>query len=75
MIETMVAGLDERLRQNPRDLEGWPRLVRSYHVLGRADAARDALNRGMAALGEDSEEGKRLAERFGLARPDDGGMN
>ena len=28
----------------------------------RADAARDALKRGMAALGEGSEEGKRLAE-------------
>ena len=23
MIEQMVARLDERLRQNPRDLEGW----------------------------------------------------
>jgi cytochrome c-type biogenesis protein CcmH len=62
MIETMVAGLDERLRQNPGDLEGWTRLVRSYHVLGRTDAARDALKRGMAALGADSEEGKQLAE-------------
>ena len=62
MIETMVAGLDERLRQNPGDLEGWTRLVRSYHVLGRTDAARDALKRGIAALGADSEEGKQLAE-------------
>lgn len=62
MIEQMVAGLDERLRQNPRDLEGWQRLVRSYHVLGRADAARDALKRGMAALGEDSAEGRQLAD-------------
>jgi cytochrome c-type biogenesis protein CcmH len=65
MIETMVAGLDERLRQNPRDLEGWTRLVRSYHVLGRTDAARDALKRGMAALGEGSEESKRLVDFSG----------
>jgi cytochrome c-type biogenesis protein CcmH len=62
MIEQMVARLDERLRQNPRDLEGWQRLVRSYHVLGRADSAREALKRGMAALGEDSAEGKKLTE-------------
>ena len=62
MIEQMVARLDERLRQNPRDLEGWQRLVRSYHVLGRADAAREALKRGMAALGEGSAEGKKLTE-------------
>ena len=62
MIETMVAGLDEKLRQNPRDVDGWTRLVRSYHMLGRADAARDALKRGMAAFGEGSAEGKQLAE-------------
>jgi cytochrome c-type biogenesis protein CcmH len=62
MIETMVAGLDEKLRQNPRDLEGWTRLVRSYHMLGRADAARDALKRGMAAFGDGSPESKQLAE-------------
>lgn len=62
MIETMVAGLDERLRQNPRDLEGWTRLVRSYQVLGRTDAARDALARGMAAFGEQSAEAKQLAD-------------
>ena len=40
MIETMVASLDEKLRANPADREGWMRLVRSYVVLGRADAAR-----------------------------------
>ena len=32
MIEAMVAGLDEKLRENPHDLEGWPRLIRSYHA-------------------------------------------
>jgi cytochrome c-type biogenesis protein CcmH len=62
MIETMVAGLDAKLRQNPRDLEGWARLVRSYQVLGRTDDARDALQRGIAAFGENSAESKRLAE-------------
>jgi cytochrome c-type biogenesis protein CcmH len=61
MIETMVAGLDEKLRQNPRDPEGWTRLVRSYQVLGRTDKAQEALKRGLAALGEGSDDGKRLA--------------
>lgn len=61
MIETMVAGLDEKLRQNPRDPEGWTRLVRSYQVLGRTDEAQEALKRGLAALGEGSDDGKRLA--------------
>ncbi|MCX7304552.1 MAG: c-type cytochrome biogenesis protein CcmI [Hyphomicrobiales bacterium] len=61
MIETMVSGLDEKLRQNPRDPEGWTKLVRSYQVLGRTDEARAALKRGLVALGEDSDDGKRLA--------------
>lgn len=62
MIETMVAGLDERLRKNPADVEGWTRLVRSYLVLGKTEAARDAISRGVEALGADSEAGKRFAE-------------
>lgn len=60
MIETMVAGLDEKLRQNPHDAEGWTRLVRSYLVLGRTSQARDALNRGIAAFGADTDEAKKL---------------
>jgi cytochrome c-type biogenesis protein CcmH len=60
MIETMVAGLDEKLRQNPKDAEGWLRLVRSYVVLGRTTQAEDALQRGIAAFGRDSEEAKKL---------------
>ncbi|PAQ04702.1 c-type cytochrome biogenesis protein CcmI [Mesorhizobium temperatum] len=60
MINTMVAGLDERLRQNPRDAEGWMQLIRSYVMLGKADQARDALNRGIAVFGSDSEEAKKF---------------
>lgn len=62
MIEGMVASLDEKLRQNPRDPEGWTRLVRSYQVLGKPDAALDALQRGTAALGAGTPEAARLAE-------------
>lgn len=60
MIETMVAGLDEKLKQNPRDTEGWMRLIRSYVVLGKADQARDALSRGIAVFGADSEEARKF---------------
>jgi len=70
MIESMVAGLDSRLRQNPDDGEGWQRLVRSYVVLGRRDDARAALERGLAALDSNGEAGRRLAElgdELGLA--------
>jgi cytochrome c-type biogenesis protein CcmH len=52
MVEGMVAQLDARLRENPNDAEGWQRLVRSYMVLGKETEARDALARGVAALGQ-----------------------
>jgi cytochrome c-type biogenesis protein CcmH len=60
MIEAMVAGLDQRLRENPADPEGWQRLVQSYLVMNRPDAASDALVRGVEALGPASEEARQL---------------
>ncbi|MER8751749.1 c-type cytochrome biogenesis protein CcmI [Mesorhizobium sp. M1050] len=60
MISTMVARLDDKLRQNPRDPEGWMRLVRSYVVLGKADLARQALGRAIAVFGADSDEAKKF---------------
>ncbi|CCV12595.1 c-type cytochrome biogenesis protein CcmI [Mesorhizobium sp. STM 4661] len=60
MIEAMVASLDEKLRQDPRNAEGWMQLVRSYVVLGKADQARDALGRGIAVFGPDSEEARKF---------------
>lgn len=65
MIEGMVAQLDEKLRQNPQDPEGWQRLVRSYAVLGKTELAQDALDRGYAALGRDGEDGKKLSALAG----------
>lgn len=60
MIETMVASLDEKLKQNPRDAEGWMRLIRSYVVLGKTDEARAALRRGITVFGADSPEAKQF---------------
>lgn len=70
MIETMVASLDEKLRRDPRDAEGWMQLIRSYVVLGRTDQARNALGRGIAAFGADSDDAKKMstfAASLGLA--------
>lgn len=69
MIEAMVASLDEKLKANPNDPDGWKRLVRSYVVLGRADQARDALARGREALGDPArgEELARFAASLGLS--------
>jgi cytochrome c-type biogenesis protein CcmH len=62
MIETMVAGLDQKLRENPQDADGWMKLVRSYVVLGKPQDARGALGRGLEALGAATDNGRKLSE-------------
>jgi cytochrome c-type biogenesis protein CcmH len=42
MVESMVDRLATRLKDQPQDVEGWLRLIRSYVVLGRAEAAAEA---------------------------------
>jgi len=49
MIESMVAQLAERLRENPGDIPGWTRLARSYAVLGQPEKAKEALAQALKA--------------------------
>lgn len=44
-IVNMVAGLAQRLKNNPDDVEGWSMLARSYNALGRFGEAADAYAR------------------------------
>ena len=60
MVEAMVERLASRLRQNPRDAEGWIRLMRSRMVLNDPNAAREALRSGLAAYGDDEATRQRL---------------
>lgn len=55
MIETMVAGLSERLLSDGGSLDEWTRLVRSRLVLGQADAAQDAYDRAKLAFPDSNE--------------------
>lgn len=55
MIEGMVANLDAKLKDNPADVEGWQRLIRSYVVLGKQDEARNALARALQGLGSNAD--------------------
>ncbi len=48
MIEGMVASLREKLMNDPTDLEGWTRLMRSYEVLNRPADASMALDLALA---------------------------
>ncbi len=70
MIEGMVASLDAKLAEDPNNIEGWLRLVRSYSVLKQPQKAGDALKRGLAVFPADSAEGKQLlalATELGLS--------
>jgi cytochrome c-type biogenesis protein CcmH len=67
MIEQMVAGLDQKLRDNPDDIQGWQRLIRSYLVLGKETEAADALSRAVKTFGPDSAQAKELAD-FAVAQ-------
>lgn len=49
-IQSMVDGLAARLEADPNDLDGWTRLIRSYHVLGREAEAAAALDAASAAF-------------------------
>jgi cytochrome c-type biogenesis protein CcmH len=43
MIRGMVDGLDEKLKTNPQDIEGWLRIIRARTVLNENDKALAAL--------------------------------
>ncbi|HYJ53856.1 MAG TPA: tetratricopeptide repeat protein [Allosphingosinicella sp.] len=60
MVRAMVDGLAARLRQNPRDADGWIRLMRSRMVLHDAPAAGEALRSALAAFAGDAPTQARL---------------
>ncbi|MGZ8286370.1 MAG: tetratricopeptide repeat protein [Allosphingosinicella sp.] len=60
MVEQMVARLEGRLKANPKDEEGWIRLMRSRMALGESKAAAAALRSGLAAFAGDSAAAGRL---------------
>ncbi|WP_417426305.1 c-type cytochrome biogenesis protein CcmI [Hoeflea sp.] len=62
MIRGMVESLDAKLSENPDNMEGWLRLVRSYAVLGDPGAAGAALRKASVTFPGDSEGGRALAE-------------
>lgn len=50
MIKSMVQKLADKLAANPKDLEGWGKLMRSYQVLGQGDLAKAAYQRALSAF-------------------------
>lgn len=69
MIRGMVDGLANRLEQQPRDSEGWIKLIRSRVVLGDAELANKSLKRALSVFSEDGPERTQIvgaARQLGL---------
>lgn len=60
MIDGMVARLDQRLKANPNDLDGWLKLIRARRVLNQQDLAMKALADGKIQFGKDAAAQQRL---------------
>jgi cytochrome c-type biogenesis protein CcmH len=47
MIAGMMDGLEQKLGNNSRDLEGWKRLIRARRISNEIDKAKTSLNLAM----------------------------
>ena len=68
-IDSMVAGLAARLKQDGKDLAGWMQLVRAYTVLGKKQEAAVALSDARASFAGDEKslaQLQELAQSLGL---------
>ena len=68
-MEAAVAGLAERMRQTPDDLDGWMLLGRAYKSTERFEPARDALANAYRIAPDDPDVMIEYAEALVLASP------
>lgn len=66
MARQMVSRLATRLEQNPRNVEGWIMLMRSYRTLGQDGEARSALARALATNPGAEAQLRAAAETLGM---------
>jgi cytochrome c-type biogenesis protein CcmH len=66
MIASMVDGLSKRLEENPKDVEGWTMLMRSYAALDRKGDAKAALDRAIKANPNAATTLNQTAAQLGL---------
>ncbi len=72
MINGMVEGLAVKLKDNPKDVEGWVKLLRSRMVLGQKDQASEDLATAKKALAGNKDALKILdgaAAEFSITAP------
>lgn len=68
MVESMVTGLAERLKENPDDSSGWRMLARSYRILGRTQESLEAWRELTARQEGTAEDWRYYAETLIEAR-------
>jgi cytochrome c-type biogenesis protein CcmH len=71
MVKGMVDRLANRLKSNPKDADGWMRLMRARMVLGDVDAAQAALRSGLSTYSGDAATQAKLnraADELGVPR-------
>jgi cytochrome c-type biogenesis protein CcmH len=67
-IESMIARLAARLRENPDDADGWKLLGRSYGALGRFPEAADAYAKAAVRAPHDAQLLADFADVLAMAR-------
>lgn len=67
-VEAMVARLAARLKDQPRDADGWRMLARSYETLRRFDQAAQAYKQLLALEGESADLLADYAVVLGMAQ-------
>ena len=60
MIAGMVANLEAKLEEDPSNIEGWLRIIRSYTVLGRKSDATTALTKAVKHFESNPAASKKL---------------
>jgi cytochrome c-type biogenesis protein CcmH len=66
-VQAMVAKLEERLKAQPDDVEGWQMMARSYNVMGRYADAVKAYQRLVALRPQDAQALADLADATAMA--------
>ena len=69
-IEQAIAGLQEKLKQNPKDVEGWALLGRAYEATERFGEARDAMKKAYDLAPDDPDVTVAYAEVLALSSPE-----
>ena len=60
MIANMVANLEAKLEEDPSNIDGWMRIIRSYSVLGRKNDAATALTKAVKQFEANPAASKKL---------------